>query len=312
MVPTSPWNKIVIIGVSLTSLLFLHALWNRPQPDLPRYAAQNEGIDLAVVDGITKANAQPLPQRPIRAVIVPHHLIATQAIALGVRALTPLNPRLIVLISPDHFGKCSKIVCTTRGTFSTFFGEVTVNDQAVRALLTHKDIVATSELFKNEHGIYSITPYISHYIPEAQILPIVVSQKGVFNKEIRADITNAISEVLKPNDVALVVSSDFSHYLPLTESNTMDEKTTRTFCAGSPDELLTLNNPSQSDCPMCLWIMHEQAVRGNFWHPSIIWHSNSANLLKDTSVKETTSHFTYIFSNDPSDTQCRLPISDSN
>ena len=264
------------------------------------YAASNAQLDLAVVDGIAKADrATSTPAAgPVRAVVVPHHMVAAEAIALGIKALVPSAPRTVVVISPDHFGHCLAMVCTTQGSYHTFFGNADISEPDVAELLRHTDFVASSDLFTEEHGVYSIVPFIKHYLPDAKIAPIAVSY-GRGNEKERADMVSALRALLQQKDVALVISSDFSHYLPLAEADAMDRQTQAAFCSGSADEILRFRNPDQSDCPLCLWLLREEAELGVFWNPTLLWHSNSATLLGDATVKSTTSHFVFELSDAP-------------
>jgi poly-gamma-glutamate synthesis protein (capsule biosynthesis protein) len=292
MVSTTAWYKItslILVGLALVVLLPKH-------PVEETYSATNHELDIAVVEGISKADKSSMLSKA-RAAVVPHHLVASEAVALGVKAVSLSHPKLIVVISPDHYGKCSKLLCTTYGKYKTFFGDVTISKNAVSDLLSDKDIVAESDLFVDEHGVYSIVPFIKHYAPDARIVPIAVSQKGRGDDASRQKILSLLGRLIKDNDTALIISSDFSHYLPLEEAERMDKKTQSSFCSGNSQELLDLQNPSQSDCPLCLWVLYEEAIKYGFWNPSLLWHSNSANLLHDITVKETTSHFTFVLGN---------------
>ncbi|MEN9614121.1 MAG: AmmeMemoRadiSam system protein [Candidatus Parcubacteria bacterium] len=301
MVPVATWKKIGL-GVALVGVLFgMYA--HRQNIPGALYLATNPELDLAVVDGITKAdkaNNQSGSIKRNRAVIVPHHLVASEAIAIGIKALVVSHPKTIILISPDHFGKCPKMLCTTDGQFKTFFGAVSVAQDKVSQLVRHTAVVAESNLFVGEHGIYSIVPFIKHYLPDATIVPIAVSQRGIGDSATRAEMLTILDELMIQPDTVIVVSSDFSHYLPLAEAIEYDRSTQDALCSGADKEILALNNPRQSDCPLCLWLLEQKAKRAGFWNPSLLWHSNSANLMHDTSAQSTTSHFTLALSDTPS------------
>jgi poly-gamma-glutamate synthesis protein (capsule biosynthesis protein) len=106
------------------------------------------------------------------------------------------------------------------------------------------------------------------------------------------------------NGAVLIVSTDFSHYLPLDQAKELDKKTQGALCAGDSGAILSLKNPSQSDCPLCLWILEQEARSLGFWNPFILAHTNSAELLNNLAVKETTSHFAIMFSSDPKMQKC--------
>ncbi len=297
----SVFRAIVLTGVFLVVIQQNNAY--------PIYSATSNDLDLAVVDGITKADKNHvLPNGVYRATVVPHHLVASEAVALGVKAIASSSPRVVVVISPDHFGQCGELLCTSHGSYRTFFGDVAISENDVKQLLSHENIVAESDLFTDEHGIYSIAPFIKHYLPDVSIVPIVVSQRGIGNKQSRTNVIAALDKLAERNDVAFVISSDFSHYLPLAEANENDRVTQAAFCSGNSEEMLNLDNPSQSDCPLCLWIAGQLAKKNGFWNPVAVWHSNSAELLNNTSVEETTSHFIFILGDLSSGRQCEYPI----
>ncbi len=269
----------------------------------PVYSATNDALDLAIADGLKQADKEAGVKADvgIRAVIVPHHLVATKAIALGIKALAQSGAKRVVIISPDHFFQCKKMLCTTDGEFTTFFGDALISQEGADILLSNRNLVDKSNLFRDEHGIYTIVPFVRYYLPNAKVVPIVVSQKTIGDANLRAEILGTLKKLFVDKDTVIVISSDFSHYLPLADANDMDVKTIKSFCGGKGDEVLGLNNPSQSDCPLCLWIAMHEAVAGGFWNPRLIWHSNSANLLHDTSVASTTSHITLLLtSSNPS------------
>lgn len=296
VVSRASWVSVVFAVVIV--LIGILVLSGKKDSVVPVYSATSGELDLAVVGGIVSADkhAPVASSGAARAVVAPHHLVAAEAIALGIKALAPSSPRVMVILSPDHFGKCPKLLCTTEGSFRTFFGDVSVAHKEVAMLLSRTDLVASSDLFTNEHGIYGVIPFIKHYMPEAMVVPIVVSQQGKGDARSRAEVVSLLGQLMQQNDVALVVSSDFSHYLPLPHANANDQNTRKVFCAGSDKEILELNNPRQSDCPLCLWVAVQEAKRYGFWNPAMIWHSNSAALLHNMSAQETTSHFAFVLS----------------
>ena len=97
------------------------------------------------------------------------------------------------------------------------------------------------------------------------------------------------------SDTILMVSSDFSHYLSLNKADEMDEKTAKTIFSKDLKGIAALQNPSQSDCPNCLWILGSIADKENFYNPSVVMHTNSARILDDEKVSETTSHFSMVW-----------------
>ncbi len=247
-------------------------------------------------EGIYRADKHDLQGQEsyrVRALVVAHHLVASESIALAVRTLALHPVDRIVLLSPDHYGRCPTHLCTTHGTFRTYFGDVHTNDAGTDAI-AHSPVGAFEpELFKQEHGIFAVLPFIAHYLPKVTVVPVVLSQKTFW----RADPAElqSLFQSLVDDHTALVVSSDFSHYLRLADAEKEDRKTMMTFLAHDLAGIRALKNPDQSDCPGCLWILANVAGSGGYFNPSILMHTNSAVLLGDRAVTQTTSHFAIAF-----------------
>lgn len=244
-----------------------------------------------VMQGLYDAQSTQPVDHPVDAVIVPHHLTAAASIARGIGTLTERDPRTVVVLSPDHFDACDTPLCTTRGLFETVLGDVRVNDAVVDRLGESSFVSVQDALFGREHGIAAVLPFIVHLLPKANVVPIVVSDGW---HERRDDIVSLLERTLDDSSV-LVVSSDFSHYLPLRKADEMDEATMETFFAADIDGIARLKNPDQSDCPACLWLLTSVALDREFFNPSVLSHTNSARILGDERAPETTSHFAIVF-----------------
>jgi poly-gamma-glutamate synthesis protein (capsule biosynthesis protein) len=149
------------------------------------------------------------------------------------------------------------------------------------------------ELFEQEHGITAVLPFIAHFLPNTPVIPLVITQKLPWHdhaQELRQLIRSLMDE-----DTVLVISSDFSHYLPLDEADAQDELTAQALFSNDLDTIAALKNPSQSDCPGCLWLAVAIANDLHAFTPSTLLHTNSARLLNDPTVRETTSHFAIAF-----------------
>ncbi len=228
----------------------------------------------------------------IHAVIAPHHLVAAEDDAVAVKALAGQEVANVILLSPDHYNKCPTALCTVNGDYETFFGHVRAAPVVVKDLVASPLVTNAPGLFDNEHGIYAVAPFLAHYLPGVPVTPLAVRiDYWRANKEAMLALLQA---EMKAGTV-LVMSSDFSHYLPYGEAEKMDALTKEVIVAGDLDKMETLKNPSQSDCPACLWLLGSLAKNNNFYHPDFLMHTNSAALLKDLTVKETTSHFAVIW-----------------
>jgi AmmeMemoRadiSam system protein B len=230
--------------------------------------------------------------RRIRAIVVPHHLVSSAAIATGFVALKGQSFKKIVMITPDHFFQCEKTLCTTNAVYETFFGNVSADVSTVSKLIASPIVSDNPKLFKAEHGIFADVPFAAKLFPGVKVTPIALNTTNwkLQQKEIKELIESVLDE-----QTVLVISSDFSHYLPLEKSNEMDEQTAETIFAKDFDGISKLNNADQSDCLGCLWALASIANDRGFYNPSVRSHTNSATILQDEKIPETTSHFTMVW-----------------
>lgn len=228
----------------------------------------------------------------IRALIIPHHLTASESIASGIKMLQRQSFKKIVLISPDHFHKCPTTLCTVDATYQTLFGDVSASMVAVETLLASPISTNTPALFVNEHGIFADIPFIAHYFPGVPVTPIALN---TLNWKIDKDQLKVLIESIVDDDTVLIISSDFSHYLPLDTSNKMDEQTAEVMFSKDLDGISNLHNADESDCPACLWALASIANDRGFYNPSIVTHTNSATILNNPKISSTTSHFSMVW-----------------
>lgn len=256
------------------------AAFSNPYDDVQPFMEGLYAADRAIV---------PAPEYRIRAVIVPHHLVSSAAIAAGFRILEGQAISRIVVLSPDHFHRCPTALCTVDGTFATAFGDVGVDGDVVASLRESPHVTEDAEIFRGEHGIQAVLPFIAKKFPHVPIVPLALSQRIPWKSDreaLRAAVEEAVGD-----DGVLAVSSDFSHYLPLAAAEEADERTASALFAKDLDAVAALDNPAQSDCPGCLWLLASLADRKGFYNPSVLMHTNSATIVRDERVPETTSHF---------------------
>jgi poly-gamma-glutamate synthesis protein (capsule biosynthesis protein) len=241
--------------------------------------------------------AMQLPPRdktpPAPVVIVPHHLTAAVAIAAGIQSLQAEKPSSVLLLSPDHFNACPSALCTGNIRFQSTFGTTEPDASVLTVLRSSPFVSERSAMFQREHGIHAVIPFISHLSSGTQVTPLAIAIRPDWKAQ-RKELLELIRRVVD-QDVTLVISSDFSHYLPLTEADAADERTAKALFSRDFDGIARLENPAQSDCPPCLWLAAHIAHERNAYNPSVLLHTNSARLLHEETVPSTTSHFAIAF-----------------
>lgn len=228
-----------------------------------------------------------------RVVIVPHHLTAAKGIGMGTASLSREDPQSILLLSPDHFGECPTAFCTGDVSFESKLGKTNPDPKMVQALRSSEWVTEKPELFKREHGITAVVPFLMRSLSGTTVTPVVASivPQSAEKREAYFDLLKSVLQ----NDEILLVSSDFSHYLSLEQANEMDEETAKAIFSKDFDAIAKLKNPEQSDCPVCIWLAARIANDQDAYNPSVLLHSNSALILAEENIQETTSHFTIAF-----------------
>jgi AmmeMemoRadiSam system protein B len=283
------------IGVLLRGFTALMGLWlllcgAAANPYLPaREAAPllaaiaRETPDFVVPQGVT-------------GIIVPHHLLAVELIARGYWAASAGHYSRVIVISPDHFHRVGMAFGTTRNDLETVFGAVKSDAAGVAALLTHPELVEALPDVDHEHGIMVEAPFIRHFFPEAEVIPILASVNAGPAE------WRAMTELLKPlvtPDTLVVQSTDFSHYRPLAEALARDQESLAAIATGDPEQMVPLLQPSHLDSKAAGYIQLalQKEVFGS--HPVILANGNSVDYGGDAG--STTSYVVAAFVKDASD-----------
>ena len=193
---------------------------------------------------IEKERPRQKPDVRLTGIAVPHHLLAADLIARGFWAASAGSYDRIILVSPDHFNRSRRPLATTRQDIETPFGIVRNDDAATSRLLSNGALFDESDLFKQEHGIAAVLPFVKYFFPDARIVPIVASYGST-----RADWDAAVAmlEALVEPGTLVVQSTDYSHYLTQQVAVRRDQETLNVIAANDVDTLAQLRQPDHMD-----------------------------------------------------------------
>lgn len=223
--------------------------------------------------------------------IVPHHLLAGSMIASFWKTVSQQKYDLIVIIGPDHFRKGRSDLTTLSTGFSTIYGDVYSDRKLVNTLIQQNFASEEPEVMETDHAISSHIPFISYYMPDTPILPLLVKGNCDAGK-IRA-LSNSLLKAVKDRKVLFVASMDFSHYLPLETANEKDEYTEKVIRDFDDDKIAEMTNDHLDSRPSALFHMNTlsalEAKEIQKWD-----HSNS-DIISKTNTGYTTSYFLFGF-----------------
>lgn len=226
--------------------------------------------------------------------IVPHHTVAHKIIRNFYSNVSRRNAYdLIIVISPNHSSKGPRFQVTTKD-FLTYDGVVTSEKDIARELIAEEFVTeATDEVIKNEHGQLVQMNYIAHYFDSIPVLSLLINETRDYEgiEALRDKIVNLVNE----KNVLIIASVDFSHYLPLDEANKMDAVTRSILMANESRQLISKSN-DYIDSPSSYAVLIEWlSARETTFTTKIIEHSNSALILQNKNLIETTSYFSVVY-----------------
>lgn len=142
--------------------------------------------------------------------VVSHHLLANLDIAEFFAELSDQEISRIIVIGPNHFEPISYPALSTLAGYQTPFGKVDVDTDYVNVLISAGLVQEDFEVIDSEHAISTLTPYIAHYLPNAKLVPVILTRSASI--EHIDNLTEFLVRNSKSNTV-VIASVDFSHHL---------------------------------------------------------------------------------------------------
>jgi AmmeMemoRadiSam system protein B len=231
------------------------------------------------------------PYEYISGITVPHHLLVGHLIASAFEIVRTGDYEKVILLSPDHFKRSRKPFATTTKSFETVFGTVRTRPQDIDVLLKNTALVEASDLFAKEHGIAAILPFVRHYLPDVEIVPITVA---IGSSKSQLDEMVEILAPLVTKRTLIVQSTDFSHYLPHHQAILHDQQVLNILSAADSDQIVGLVQPRHIDSRGAQYIQMrlQQLVFGV--EPDVLFNSNSQD-FSDATESSTTSYVVQVY-----------------
>ena len=137
-------------------------------------------------------------------------------------------PDQIVILGTNHSGRGSPVSIQVEGKWSTPLGELSINSELAGSLVEGcdpaEDIAHNSldrKAFSREHSIEVQLPFLQHlYGSNIKFVPVCVRDHGM---DTARQLGDALDREVGKN-VAILASSDFTHYEPPGVVNSKDEK----------------------------------------------------------------------------------------
>ncbi|MEA3449361.1 MAG: AmmeMemoRadiSam system protein B [Patescibacteria group bacterium] len=228
-------------------------------------------------------------QDNVEAIIIPHHLVASEFIAKLIKISSGRDIDNVVIIGPNHKNIGTESLASAKADWETPFGNLEHDNNLVQSFLRDFKAESYPEIFLHEHSIGGLAPFVKYYLKDVQIVPIVVSSYADY-----ADIDKLNKWLIQNLDEnsLVIFSLDFSHYLTKEESDEKDAETRDLIVRKDIGKILRLNNDyvdSPSILALSLMYTEEKGLKIN-----IINHANSFDFAV-VKPDSTTSYFAIIF-----------------
>ncbi len=227
------------------------------------------------------------PIKNISGLLVNHHLLASHFIAEAFFTAREEDPKVVLLLSPNHFDNGKGKVITSLYDWQTPYGLLPVDAKLI-AKLQAEGLVSVEEYpFEYEHGISGITPFIKKVFPDAKVVPLIFKES--LSVEEATTLADNIAQFL-PEDTLIVGSFDFAHYMTSDQADQEDEESLAAIGAYNYNALSDLAIDSHPGLGFLLKLMELEGT-----HFTLLQHSNAAKLIGDPELSDTTSYIVGYF-----------------
>ena len=146
-------------------------------------------------------------------VICPHagYVYSGPTACHSYKSISSLNPELVIIIGPNHFGVGEDAATMTDSQWETPLGLVEVDSESAKEIAEKSKFIEIDNFsHSQDHSLEVQVPMLqSIFSNEFKILPIILRAQDL---ETARDVGNAVSEIVKKKNAIIVASSDFTHY----------------------------------------------------------------------------------------------------
>lgn len=220
--------------------------------------------------------------------IVPHHLLAGDIPASFFAYLSKQKPSVVVILSPNHFSTGNYSIISTLRDWQTPYGIVLSQTDIIKELEQNIILRIDETAIKEEHGLYSLIPFIKKSLPQATVVAIMIKDKTDVKY-----LDNLIAQINKvlPSDSVIIASIDFSHYMTVKQAIANDAISQEAIKNFNYDKVLKLNLDSPSSLYVLLKLMEKSNAKKIGYEIS----GNSAQYLHNPLPNDTVSYYSPYF-----------------
>ncbi len=185
------------------------------------YEADTQRLLAQVESWLAKGAAKQTPKPP-KALIVPHsgYHYSGETAAKAFRLLEPVYDTIqrVVLLGTPHRDEFSGIALPGTDVFRTPLGDVPVDQNSIKSLLTIDNVFELPETHRQEHSIEVQLPFLQTALEHFELVPLVV---GTCKVDTLAKVLNLL---WGGPETLIVISTGLSRKLPYEIAVAQDEK----------------------------------------------------------------------------------------
>jgi len=171
-------------------------------------------------------------------------------------------PDNILIIGPNHQGIGNFFSLSGVSAWKTPFGEIKVNEELNELIIKYSPFIKIdNSAHQNEHSIEVQLPFIQYFKQDIKIsaLAVIGYELGNF-LVLGKSIANAINDF--EEEVLIIVSSDFSHYVPHDKARKLDHMAIDKILKVDPEGLWeTVKKNKISICGVASIIIMLEAIK---------------------------------------------------
>jgi AmmeMemoRadiSam system protein B len=196
------------------------------------YPGSAENLSRTVSGLLASARSSERPS--LLGIIVPHagYVYSGSVAARAFARLQVVQNRFhrCVIVGPSHFVPFNGIAAPSHTAFATPLGEMPVDTDAVKTLVTDAHVVIDDAPHERDHAIEVELPFLQAIFGDLPIVPLL------FGITSALAVGAAIAEIWT-DDTLLVVSSDLSHYEDYEAARSHDTRTAEAIEAFDEDAI---------------------------------------------------------------------------
>ncbi len=228
---------------------------------------------------LPRVKDEPL-ERPI-GLISPHagYMYSGQVAAWGFAEVARIGkPSAVILIGPNHTGYGPRLSVYPSGSWITPLGEVQIDEDAVRVLLEHSELLSSdTSAHSMEHSLEVQIPFLQFLYDDFKIVPITMKDQS---PQAAKDLSFAISKYLSLNHSTLVIAStDLNHYED--QETTLKKDAAIIEAIESMDVMKLYRAVYELDITMCGFGAVATLMMLNLGRPRILKHATSGDVSGD-------------------------------